>query len=594
MTGRQDDAPSRPTEQVDAQMYRLLSEQMADVVLASQAGVVTWASASCRQVLGREPETMVGTRLAELVHPDDIGPPTLTPQDPVRTVRHRLRTRDRGYRWFETHIVARFDENGAPLSRYGAARDIDDQVRLAEDAITADRRLRDALDASPDGFALYTAVRDDTGRVTDLRLASINVAGAAGFQGDPSMLVGQSLLTIYPQAADNGLYRDLVAALTTGQPQHSRAKTVGPSWAGVLDGVQVRLDHDTVMSTWRDVTAAIEAEDRLTQAYEEMAAVRATLETALDATSDGFFVFELTRDAEGVISGMRTIHANAAGRAAVAAHVETPTELVGCDPRELLPGFVDSGLWDKCLAAIAEQSARTQRIHINGPAGSWLLSLDTTVAAVGTNRLVLTARDVTDDERHRRQVDQARSVAEHAATHDALTGLPNRALFLQRLRDALQDTRSGQQVAVVYCDLNNFKTINDTFGHAVGDTVLQATARRLSGSIRPHDTAARLAGDEFVLLLRHLPATWDAEGFLARTGAALNQPIWVDEKALSTSTSLGLAITGSDTDADSLLARADQAMYQAKADRLIPAPRPPGTPDRDDDIAQPPQVSAAE
>jgi len=152
----------------------------------------------------------------------------------------------------------------------------------------------------------------------------------------------------------------------------------------------------------------------------------------------------------------------------------------------------------------------------------------------------------------------------HEATHDALTGLPNRALFLDRLRQALaQARRSAEAIAVLVIDLDGFKAINDRHGHAAGDTVLREAARRLSACIREADTAARFGGDEFVLMLR------DA-GDAGRVGSAVirscAEPVTLDDGAtLSYSVSVGLCISSPLVhDAQALIDQADRAMYRAK------------------------------
>ena len=153
-----------------------------------------------------------------------------------------------------------------------------------------------------------------------------------------------------------------------------------------------------------------------------------------------------------------------------------------------------------------------------------------------------------------------------------MTGLPNRALALLRLAEALQECLPDQRVAVAFCDLDGFKSINDAYGHAAGDVVLEATAARLRAMVRPTDTAARLAGDEFCLVLRYLPPMWDGDKMRARIADQLAQPVPILDLLIATSASIGLIVAhpGSqpaDRDADHALARADQAMYRHKSGR---------------------------
>jgi len=154
----------------------------------------------------------------------------------------------------------------------------------------------------------------------------------------------------------------------------------------------------------------------------------------------------------------------------------------------------------------------------------------------------------------------------HLAYHDALTELPNRALLLDRLGQALaQAERDNTQVAVLFADLDRFKTINDTLGHPAGDELLRQVASRLRTVLREGDTVARLGGDEFVILLPHIPAAHDAAQVAAKALRAVSAPFTVLGQELNTSTSLGVSLFPKDgTDAETLLKHADTALYQAK------------------------------
>ena len=164
--------------------------------------------------------------------------------------------------------------------------------------------------------------------------------------------------------------------------------------------------------------------------------------------------------------------------------------------------------------------------------------------------------------------EQRRSEARiaHMARHDALTGLPNRLLFHDRLNRAL--TRSAESPVAVLCvDLDRFKTVNDTLGHPVGDELLKLVARRLEGCIREGDTVARLGGDEFAIIQHRLETT-DAAGLLAeRVVEALAAPFEVQGHQVVCGASLGIAIAPADGKlAEELLKKADMALYRAKAE----------------------------
>jgi len=161
----------------------------------------------------------------------------------------------------------------------------------------------------------------------------------------------------------------------------------------------------------------------------------------------------------------------------------------------------------------------------------------------------------------------------HLAMHDMLTGLPNRVLFMDRLESAHhRAVRHGGMFALVYVDVDRFKEVNDTWGHAAGDAMLVELATRLRSTLRENDTVARLGGDEFALVLEELEDMHDAERLLERVRAALLSPMPYlhDGEAinLSVSASIGLAAYPADgAEVDALLHAADQAMYLIKRGR---------------------------
>ena len=155
---------------------------------------------------------------------------------------------------------------------------------------------------------------------------------------------------------------------------------------------------------------------------------------------------------------------------------------------------------------------------------------------------------------------------QHLAYHDALTGLANRALMDDRIAQAIQRARRNlSMVAVLLVDLDRFKPINDTYGHAVGDEVLKSIAGRLKECVRSSDTVARIGGDEFVLVLDSLRSTEHADRVAESITAALAKAFPVAGHQISISASVGLALYPvHGTDAQTLISKADQAMYQAK------------------------------
>ena len=173
--------------------------------------------------------------------------------------------------------------------------------------------------------------------------------------------------------------------------------------------------------------------------------------------------------------------------------------------------------------------------------------------------IVITSRDITERKELEEQL-------RHQAFHDSMTGLPNSALFMDRLRHALTRVeRSGEHVAVLYLDLDNFKLVNDSLGHEVGNELLAAVAGRLKACLRPEDTVARLGGDEFAVLLQDVVDERDATRAALHIAEALGPPFVLGEREVFARTSIGIAFgTSIGDNAEDLLRSADMAMYQAK------------------------------
>lgn len=155
---------------------------------------------------------------------------------------------------------------------------------------------------------------------------------------------------------------------------------------------------------------------------------------------------------------------------------------------------------------------------------------------------------------------------EHVALHDPLTGLPNRALFLDRLEHALATAERPQAcVAVFFCDVDEFKNVNDGFGHEVGDELLVALPARLREALRPADTVARFGGDEFAILCENLTSETDAVTVAERISAAFTAPLLIAGHVHHVSISVGVVFAhAGDADAGEVLRDADAAMYRAK------------------------------
>jgi diguanylate cyclase (GGDEF)-like protein len=162
---------------------------------------------------------------------------------------------------------------------------------------------------------------------------------------------------------------------------------------------------------------------------------------------------------------------------------------------------------------------------------------------------------------------QAKSALKFLALHDALTQLPNRLLFSDRIEHAIANTRRDSKIgmAVLFLDLDRFKQVNDTYGHPVGDKLLIAVSRAINSCIRDFDTLSRFGGDEFAILLENINHLDEEQTIAENIITEVQKPIIIEQFHIITSTSIGVTFyQGENVPSDTLLKQADEAMYQAK------------------------------
>lgn len=422
---------------------------------------------------------------------------------------------------------------------------------------------RAAVDLLDEALAVFGVERDGAGRVAGLWLEAHNPAAVEVLGGGSGELRGRELGELGPEGVRDELRTVVVeAADRCGTVRRRlRSRRPGRRWWEVAVH-SLRGERVTVLI--RDVTGTVRGEELLEAAQEDAAGVRATLRAVLDATSDRFAVYDVELDDELTPVGLRLVLMNAAGAGPLGA-VE---DLIGQDLRELYPRAVDSGLWGAVCGAVVAQTSSTYRLHEYDSTGHWRSSWDNTIAPVATDQVVVTWRDVTEEERRQRQSAVAHDGARYAAGHDPLTGLANRTLVEEHLDEALWVADRDERVAVVFGDLDGFEEINDNLGHSTGDDVLRVVATRLTRAVRGSDTVGRVGGDEFVLLVRRLPPDWDQEAFIRRVRTAVEEPLLLPGHVVGPRLSLGMAVTPPEQrDVDQLMRLADERMYDDKMAR---------------------------
>jgi diguanylate cyclase (GGDEF)-like protein/PAS domain S-box-containing protein len=241
----------------------------------------------------------------------------------------------------------------------------------------------------------------------------------------------------------------------------------------------------------------------------------------------------------------------------------SPEELVGTRFERLL----QPGEEGRLPHVLADPTTHTETLecalrHADGGVRQFEVLYTDLLEDENVHGVVLNSRDVSERKAFEEQL-------AHQAFHDPVTNLANRALFVERVRHAVpRARRERSRLAVIFMDLDDFKTINDSLGHAAGDSVLLEIAKRLDASIRPSDTAARFGGDEFAVLLEDVGTAQDAADTAERILESLAVPLLLEGKELFVRCSLGISIADGDAaaGADELIRNADAAMYIAKRD----------------------------
>lgn len=215
-------------------------------------------------------------------------------------------------------------------------------------------------------------------------------------------------------------------------------------------------------------------------------------------------------------------------------------------------GSVDQLVDERMKLALQRESHSYERTRPNGK------TLEVRGEPMKGSGFVTTYLDVTEQRRNQ-------ALIAHMAHHDLLTDLPNRLLFNDRLNQALAMASRGVTVALLYLDLDKFKPVNDSHGHAAGDKLLQSVAKRLTSTVRETDTVARLGGDEFAIILVSAGSRFDTGLLCSRIIADLNRVFMIDDHKIQIGASIGIAMAPDDgVIAEELLKKADSALYECK------------------------------
>ncbi|HEY5155090.1 MAG TPA: diguanylate cyclase [Acidimicrobiales bacterium] len=538
----------------EATAHRLVNETPVLLWLTDRKGVPCIGNRASFDFLGIAPDdpelqrSVFGT-----FHPEDFAQ---IGKDLAGSIRDRapfeftarIARRDGEYRWLHHRALPFFDSDGVYEGYAGASLDVTEAEELRLELDNVRELFRTVTEAGP-----IAVVRTD--REGDIVYAN---GGWPAFLEEDENLIGMLWRSeLLPEHVDEIVTRGL-AAVDSREPFTVRVRTrevepdiddidgeVGAAWAEVRVAPVFTVDgaHDGFVATLADVSAEVAAGARADQ-----------LARVLDAGSD----YLMVADHQGLVSYVNDAALQTLGVQAPGAGIEPSTlaEAFDEDSRELLravvePALADEGIWRGELTC---RSRWGQPI----PVSALFLAHQNHLGRIESVSAV--ARDITD-------LKDAERRLRKLATHDYLTGLPNRVLLYDRLEQAVaRFQRHGVAVALLYLDLDRFKPVNDRLGHQVGDAVLVQIADRIHTVIRETDTAARIGGDEFAVLIEGTEDSGELRRVADRLIRAISQPMQIDDQVTEVGVSIGLVVAGASADAaDSLMAEADAAMYRAKA-----------------------------
>lgn len=524
------------------QRYRELVEESLGLMCCHDLdGVLLAVNPPAARALGYEPEEMVGRDIRdfmpEAVH-DNVDEYLAVFAD-KKTHSGLTRFQHRDGTEFVWHFQnALCEEPGQPPCVVGHALDVSEQLRAQEAVRESEERLRILVEQIP--AVLWTTDRK-------LRLTSTLGTGLEALQLEADELVGVTLWEYFD--TEDPEFAPIAAHLAAleGRPSNFDVELKGHTFLTHVEPLKDRRGETIgVIGVARDITARKRAEDRTREAL-------SLLTATLESTADGLLVV----DTEGKISSFNRKF---------------------LDMWRLDDQVIESGIDERALAAVLDQLkepdsflARVQQLYDQPETESFDVlefkdgrvferysqpqRIDGTI--VGR---VWSFRDVTERRRAEERI-------QRHAYHDSLTGLPNRLLVRDRLEMALAAARRRQtEVTVLFLDLDNFKLVNDTFGHSIGDELLRAVADRLKGLLREGDSIGRLGGDEFTLVLTDVRRSDDAVALAKRVIDAFSKPFLLSSAEVPMTASVGVSVSPTaGEDVEFLLQSADAAMYLAKS-----------------------------
>lgn len=511
-----------------------------------------------RELLGfsADDELPQGGAWREQIHPDDRALvdaailPHLRGEAAAYDCEHRMMRKDGRYIWLSSRaMIVERDARSRPVRIVGTHLDITERRRIDTELQGAVEQLRDSeeqIRQVTDSLPVLISRWD-----LEQRFRFVNRAYRDWLGVEPASLLGRSVLEVYGEKAYDGFRHHIDAALAGARVVYEceMATPRGPRQVEVTLVPQLGNEGavKAVYGLISDLTARRNAEMQRARSEER-------LSLALEGSGLALFDWDI-----GANRIYHSAQASAMRDDLPAEQSASPAELrsfVHPDDLEPMRASLKSA-----LTGVAPEYHAEFRIRRRTGDWLWVHARGRVVDRDASGRALRLAGTYADINASK----AAEARLRHRAEFDTLTELPNRALFVERLQRAMKRATPSNRMALLFLDIDHFKTVNDTLGHEAGDQLLQVFATRMRDCVRPSDTVARLAGDEFTIILEDLRDTNAARTLASKLVETLRAPTALAGKLFDITTSVGVAVwnTG-DTDDAEFLRRADAALYEAK------------------------------
>jgi diguanylate cyclase (GGDEF)-like protein/PAS domain S-box-containing protein len=532
-------------------LFRALRSNSSDVIAVLNADTtVRYVSPAVEKLLGHQPGEVTGSPALDLVHPDDQALVTermalpATDFDARSPMPLRLRQADGAWRHVEVTGANRLEDptvGGIIVN----IRDLTESLAQTD----ALRQQRDLFEAVINSAASLVLVTDAVGRIVRYNRACERLTGVSARR-----VLGRMMWEVLVDPAEVERIKTDFARL---EPADLPSRTILAWRTPSGDEVIVEWTASAILGRDGGVEFVVVTGVDMTRQRREEEQLRrseARLRQLAEHTTDLICTIDPHR-------GLLTYASPSWSRLGY-----DPASLIGRSVEELVhPEEVDA-LRTPIERLVRDGGSAAFEARLRSAGDEWAWFETRAQAVLGEHGAVREVQLSSRDVEARRQAEQE---LVRRALHDPLTGLPNRTLLLDRLTTALRRAaRIEGSLAVLFCDLDGFKQVNDNFGHLVGDLALVEVAQRLEAACRPLDTVARMGGDEFVVLAEGVEATDAVHRLADRIRSALAEPIVAGEAKVVLSVSVGVATShGGGHFADELLVEADRAMYADKRAR---------------------------